>query len=244
MTTSTRVALVTGGTRGIGAAISKSLAAHGCKVIANYCSNDEVAYAFHEETGIRIMKWNVSNYDECVDSIKNIEDEYGTNVSVLVNNAGITPDIMLHKMTPDEWYDVLHVNLDSCFHMSRSVINQMRKKKYGRIINISSINAQAGQVGQTNYSAAKAGIIGFTKALARESAPKNITVNAIAPGYVMTDMVAKIPSEFLDKLIGLIPMSRLGRPEDIARAVTFLASEEASYITGETISINGGHNMF
>ena len=240
----TKLALVTGGTRGIGAAISKSLAEHGYNVIANYCANDEMANVFHEETGTRIMKWNVSVYDECITGIRDIEEEYGTNVSVLVNNAGITRDIMLHKMAPDDWYDVLHVNLDSCFHMSRSVINQMREKKYGRIINISSINAQAGQVGQTNYSAAKAGIIGFTKALARESAPKNITVNAIAPGYVMTDMVAKIPAEFLDKLVGLIPMSRLGRPEDIARAVAFLASEEASYITGETLSINGGHNMF
>jgi len=239
----TKLTLVTGGTRGIGAAISKSLAAHGCEVIANYCSNDDLAKAFHEETGIRIMKWNVSVYDECVAGVKAIEEEYGNNISVLVNNAGITRDGMLHKMSPEDWYDVLHVNLDSCFHMSRSVINQMREKKYGRIINISSINAQAGQVGQTNYSAAKAGIIGFTKALARESASKNITVNAIAPGYVMTDMVAKIPAEFIDKLIGLIPMSRLGRPEDIARAVAFLASEDASFITGETISINGGHNM-
>lgn len=239
----TKLALVTGGTRGIGAAISKSLAEHGCEVIANYCSNDELANAFHEETGIKIMKWNVSVYDECAEGIRAIEEEYGNNISVLVNNAGITRDGMLHKMSPEDWYDVLHVNLDSCFHMSRAVINQMREKKYGRIINISSINAQAGQVGQTNYSAAKAGIIGFTKALARESASKNITVNAIAPGYVMTDMVAKIPSEFMDKLIGLIPMSRLGRPEDIARAVAFLASEDASFITGETISINGGHNM-
>ena len=240
----TKLALVTGGTRGIGAAISKALAAHAYDVIANYCSNDEVALSFHKETGIKIAKWNVSNYDECVANIKSIEEEYGTNISTLVNNAGITRDIMLHKMSPDDWHNVLNVNLDSCFNMCRAVINQMRDKKYGRIINISSINAQAGQVGQTNYSAAKAGIIGFTKALARESAPKNITVNAVAPGYVMTDMVAKIPAEFLDKLVGLIPMSRLGRPEDIARAVVFLASTDASYITGETISINGGHNMF
>ncbi len=240
----TKLALVTGGTRGIGAAISKSLAAHEYNVIANYCSNDEVAQEFHKETGIKIMKWNVSNYDECVASVKGIEEEFGTNISTLVNNAGITRDGMLHKMDPDDWHDVLNVNLNSCFNMCRVVINQMRNKKYGRVISISSINAQAGQVGQTNYSAAKAGIIGFTKALARESASKNITVNAVAPGYVMTDMVAKISSEFLDKLVGLIPMSRLGRPEDIARAVVFLASEDASYITGETLSINGGHNMF
>ena len=240
----TKLALVTGGTRGIGAAISKALAAHGCNVVANYCSNDETAKSFHKETGIKIMKWNVSNYDECIAGVKSIEEEYGVNISTLVNNAGITRDGMLHKMSLDDWHAVVDVNLDSCFNMCRAVINQMRDKKYGRVINISSINAQAGQVGQTNYSAAKAGIIGFTKALARESAPKNITVNAVAPGYVMTDMVAKIAPEFLDKLVGLIPMSRLGRPEDIARAVVFLASEEASYITGETLSINGGHNMF
>jgi acetoacetyl-CoA reductase len=240
----TKIALVTGGTRGIGAAISKSLNEHGYKVIANYYSNDEAAQAFHAETGIRIQKWNVADYKECSDSVKEIEEEYGENISILVNNAGITRDSMLHKMSAEDWYDVLHVNLDSCFHMCRSVINQMRENKYGRIINISSINAQAGQAGQTNYSAAKAGIIGFTKALARESASKNITVNAIAPGYVMTDMVAKISSDFLEKLIGLIPMARLGKPEDVARAAVFLASEEASYITGETLSINGGHNMF
>lgn len=240
----TKLALITGGTRGIGAAISKALAAHEFEVIANYCSNDEMANAFHKETGIRIKKWNVANYDECENAVKEIEDEYSSNVSVLVNNAGITRDGMMHKMSAEDWYEVLHVNLDSCFHMCRSVINQMREKKYGRIVNISSINAQAGQVGQTNYSAAKAGIIGFTKALARESAPKNITVNAVAPGYVMTDMVAKISSEILDKLISLIPMARLGKPEDVARAVVFLASEEASFITGETLAINGGHNMF
>jgi acetoacetyl-CoA reductase len=240
----TKLALVTGGTRGIGAAISKALAAHGYKVVANYCSNDDVAQNFHKETGIKIMKWNVSNYGECVEGVKAIESEYEMNISTLVNNAGITRDGMLHKMSPEDWHNVIDVNLDSCFNMCRSVINQMRDKKYGRIINISSINAQAGQVGQTNYSAAKAGIIGFTKALARESAAKNITVNAVAPGYVMTDMVAKIAPEFLDKLVGLIPMSRLGRPEDIARAVLFFASEDASYVTGETLSINGGHNMF
>lgn len=239
----TKLALVTGGTRGIGGAISTMLSNEGYNVIANYCTNREIAESFHQETGIHVMQWNVSNYDECQQAVANIEQKYGTNISVLVNNAGITKDSMLHKMSPEDWYEVLHVNLDSCFHMCRSVINQMREQKYGRIINISSINAQAGQVGQTNYSAAKAGIIGFTKALARESAPKNITVNAIAPGYVMTDMVAKIPEEFLNKITALIPMARLGRPEDIARTVAFLASDEASYITGETISVNGGHNM-
>jgi acetoacetyl-CoA reductase len=239
-----KIAVVTGGTRGIGASISKALHENGYNVIANYFINDDAAKKFSEETNIKIMKWNVSDYDECVRSIKKIEETYNDNVSVLINNAGITRDVMLHKMTEQEWCDVIHVNLDSCYHMCRAVINPMRDKKYGRIVNISSINAQAGQIGQTNYSAAKAGIIGFTKALARESATKNITVNAIAPGYVMTDMVAQIPAEVLDKIVNLIPMARLGRPEDIARAVVFLASEEASYITGETLSINGGHNMF
>jgi len=239
-----KIAIVTGGTRGIGASISKALHAHDYIVIANYLTNDQVAEQFEQDTGIKVMKWNVSSYDECENAIKKIEESYNNNVSVLVNNAGITRDIMLHKMSEQDWFEVIHVNLDSCFHMARAVINPMREKKYGRIINISSINAQAGQIGQTNYSAAKAGIIGFTKALARESASKNITVNAIAPGYVMTDMVAKISQEVLDKIVNLIPMARLGKPEDIARAVVFLASEEASYITGETIAINGGHNMF
>ena len=238
------IAVVTGGTRGIGASISKFLSEHGHHVIANYFTNDDIAKAFHSETGIEVIKWNVSNYEECAVEVKKIEDKYGANISILVNNAGITRDIMLHKMSEQDWYEVIHVNLDSCFNMCRAVINQMREKKYGRIVNISSINAQAGQIGQTNYSAAKAGIIGFTKALARESASKNITVNAIAPGYVMTDMVSKIPEDILNKIIGLIPMARLGKPEDIARAVAFLTSEDASYITGETISINGGHNMF
>jgi acetoacetyl-CoA reductase len=239
-----KVALVTGGTRGIGAAISKALKSDGYDVIANYFSNDKIAQEFHNETKIHIMKWNVANYDECVASIKKVEDIYQTNVSVLINNAGITRDSMLHKMTVESWYDVLNINLNSCFHMCKTTINQMREQKYGRIINISSINAQSGQVGQTNYSAAKSGIIGFTKALARESASKNITVNAIAPGYVATDMTSVIPSEFLQKIISLIPMSRLGQPKDVARAVVFLASEEASYITGETLSVNGGYNMF
>ncbi len=239
-----KIAIVTGGTRGIGASISRSLHENGYNVIANYFSNDEAAKKFAEETQIKVMKWNVSNYEDCANAVKQIETLYNNNVSILVNNAGITRDVMLHKMLEKDWYDVMHVNLDSCYHMCRAVINPMRDKKYGRIVNISSINAQAGQIGQTNYSAAKAGIIGFTKALARESASKNITVNAIAPGYVMTDMVAQIPSEVLDKIVNLIPMARLGKPEDIARAVLFLASEEASYITGETLSINGGHNMF
>jgi acetoacetyl-CoA reductase len=239
-----KLVLVTGGTRGIGAAIAKLFHKNGYRVVANYYSNDEAAAEFKKETGIEIFKWDVSDYDATAESVKQIENKYHTNISVLVNNAGITKDNMLHKMSYSDWNDVMRVNLDSCFNTSRAVINQMREQKYGRIINISSINAQAGQVGQTNYSAAKAGIIGFTKALARESASKNITVNAIAPGYVMTDMVSKVPSDFLNKLINLIPVARLGNPEEIARAALFLASEDSGYITGETISINGGHNMF
>ena len=239
-----KLVLVTGGTRGIGAAIAKLFQQNDYKVVANYHSNDEAAEEFKKETGIAIFKWDVSDYDATAESVKQIENKYHTNISVLVNNAGITKDSMLHKMSYNDWNDVMRVNLDSCFNTSRAVINQMREQKYGRIINISSINAQAGQVGQTNYSAAKAGIIGFTKALARESASKNITVNAIAPGYVMTDMVSKIPSDFLHKLIHLIPVARLGNPEEIARAALFLASEDSGYITGETLSINGGHNMF
>ncbi|MEY3196797.1 MAG: hypothetical protein RLZZ59_163 [Pseudomonadota bacterium] len=238
------LALVTGGTRGIGAAISKALKAEGHDVVANYFSNDDIAKEFEQAHEIPTIKWNVAEFEECETNVKKIEEKYGTNISILVNNAGITRDGMLHRMTPQNWYDVMHVNLDSCFNMCRVIINQMREKQYGRIINISSINAQSGQIGQVNYSAAKSGIIGFTKALARESAAKNITVNAIAPGYIETDMTSVIPKEIMDKIVSLIPVSRLGRPEDVARAAAFLASEEANYITGETISVNGGHNMF
>jgi len=239
-----KLAIVTGGTRGIGESISLALHNAGFTVVANFHSNDIVADKFTKTHSIKIKKWNVANYNECVQSVKEIEDEIGKHVSILVNNAGITKDIMMHKMTENDWQSVININLNSCFNMSRAVINQMRNENYGRIINISSINAQAGCIGQTNYSASKAGIIGFTKALARESASKGITVNCIAPGYIMTEMVEKTPASILDQIISTIPMKRLGKPEEIARSVLFLAHKEAGFITGETISINGGHNMF
>ena len=188
------------------------------------------------------MRWNVGNLQECNDAVLLIEKEFSMPISILINNAGITRDGMMHKMQELDWQDVININLSSCFNMSSAVINQMRNQNYGRIINISSVNAQAGQVGQTNYSAAKAGIIGFTKALARESAAKGVTVNCIAPGYIQTEMVAKMPANVLERLVSTIPMKRLGKPEEIARAAVFLADEEASFITGETLSINGGHN--
>jgi len=241
---SKKLAIVTGGTRGIGAAISLALKKKGLSVIANYCNNSDNATNFSKNHDIKIMRWNVAHYDECARAVKQIEEEQGTSVSVLVNNAGITRDSMLHKMAEKDWHEVINTNLNSCFNMSAAVISQMRNQNYGRIINISSINAQAGQIGQTNYSAAKAGIIGFTKALARESAVKKITVNCIAPGYIRTEMVEKVPANVLEQIISNIPMKRLGMPEEIARAVVFLADEDAGFITGETISINGGHNMY
>ncbi len=238
-----RLAIVTGGTRGIGKAISVALKNKGFIVVANFFKNHQAAKALEDNFYIKIKQWNVEDYAECSRAIEEIENEFGQLVSVLVNNAGITKDRMLHKMTKNDWQDVINTNLSSCFNMCRAVISQMRSQNYGRIINISSINAQAGQIGQTNYSAAKAGIIGFTKALARESASKNITVNNIAPGYIMTEMVEGIKSDILDQIISMIPMKRLGKPEEIARAVEFLADEDAGFITGETLSINGGHNM-
>jgi acetoacetyl-CoA reductase len=238
-----KLAIVTGGTRGIGAAISLALHQRGFKVIANYFSNDAAATAFHKNTNIITRKWDVSNYQACHQAIADIEKEFGDCVSVLINNAGITRDKMLHKMSFEEWEAVIKNNLNSCFNMCSSVINQMRNQNYGRIVNISSVNAQAGQMGQTNYSAAKAGIMGFTKALAKESAGKNITVNCVAPGYTMTEMVAKVPENVLNEIIDKIPVKRLGQPEEIARAVVFLVEEGSGFITGETISINGGHNM-
>ena len=238
-----KLAVVTGGTRGIGAAISMSLNNAGYIVVANYNSNDKSAKEFSEATGIESRKWDVSNYESCLLSINEIEKDFELPVSVLVNNAGITKDSMMHKMSIDDWNAVISTNLTSCFNMSHAVINSMRQYAYGRIVNISSINGLTGQLGQTNYSAAKAGIIGFTKALARESAAKGITVNAIAPGYVNTEMMVSVPKEFLDNLIKQIPVGRLGDPKDIARAVRFLVSEDAGFITGEVISINGGHHM-
>jgi acetoacetyl-CoA reductase len=238
-----KVAVVTGGTRGIGAAISKALKGAGYTVAANYGGNDEAANKFKAETGIAVYKWDVSSYEACAAGLKQVEADLGP-VAVLVNNAGITRDTMFHKMAPEQWSAVINTNLNSLFNMCRPVIEGMRERGFGRIINISSINGQKGQMGQTNYSAAKAGEIGFTKALAQESANKGITVNAIAPGYIGTEMVMAVPKDVLEKrIIPLIPVGRLGEPGEIARAVIFLASDEAGYITGSTLSINGGQYM-
>jgi acetoacetyl-CoA reductase len=238
-----RLAIVTGGTRGIGAAISTELKKNGYLVVAAYGSNIKSAETFEKETGIKTKCWDVSDYRACMEAVSEIEKEFGMTVSILVNNAGITRDSMMHKMQEAHWNEVITTNLNSCFNMCSSVVNQMRQNNFGRIVNISSINGLAGQVGQTNYSAAKAGVIGFTKALARETASKNITVNAIAPGYISTDMVANVPQEVLNGIISQIPVKRLGEPKEIARAVSFLVADDAGFITGETMSINGGHNM-
>ncbi len=238
-----KLAIVTGGTRGIGAAISTELQKNGYEVIANYSSNDEAAENFHKKTGITVMKWDVSNYQQCLDSTQNIEQKFNKNVSVLINNAGITRDTMLHKSTKQQWDEVINTNLSSCYNMSYAVIKQMRENNFGRIVSISSINGLSGQMGQTNYAAAKAGIIGFSKSLALESAIKGITVNVIAPGYTDTDMTNKMNSSVIEAIIDRIPMKRLGRPEEIARGVLFLVAEEASFITGQVISINGGQYM-
>jgi acetoacetyl-CoA reductase len=238
-----RVAVVTGGTRGIGEAISKGLKAAGYKVAASYAGNDEAAQKFKSETGIPAYKWDVSFYDSCVEGLKKVEAELGP-VEILVNNAGITKDTTFHRMTPEQWNAVINTNLNSLFNMCRPVIEGMRSRKFGRIINISSINGQKGQFGQTNYSAAKAGELGFTKALAQESAALGITVNAICPGYIATEMVKAVPKDVLDKkIIPLIPVGRLGEPEEIARCVVFLASDDAGLITGSTLSANGGQVM-
>lgn len=238
-----RVAVVTGGTRGIGAAISKALVAAGYKVAATYHSNDDAAAAFKAETGVHVYKWDVGNYDACAAGLKQVEVDLGP-VDVLVNNAGITKDGMFHKMTPEQWYAVINTNLNSLFNMTRPVIEGMRARKFGRVISISSINGQKGQMGQANYSAAKAGDIGFTKALAQENARSGVTVNVICPGYIATEMVMAVPKEVLEKsILPLIPVGRLGQPEEIARCVVFLASDDAGFITGSTISANGGQYM-
>ena len=238
-----KIALVTGGTRGIGSEISECLNKAGYQVVANYKSNDSDAEEFHKKTGITVMKWDVSNYNECMAKVKEIENTFGKHIEIVVNNAGITRDTMLHKSEPQQWYDVLNTNLNSCYNISRAVIEKMRDNRFGRLINISSVNALSGQIGQTNYVASKAGIIGFTKALALESASKNITVNAIAPGYTDTDMVRAVPPKVLEQIIQKIPVGRLGTPADIARAVMFLVSEDASFVTGLTLSVNGGMYM-
>lgn len=239
----TRLALVTGGTRGIGEAISIKLKEDGYDVVANFASNVETAEAFSKATGIKTYKFDVSDYTSCEEAVKTIESDCGKPIEILVNNAGITRDAAMHKMTPEFWNAVISTNLSSCFNMSHAIIDGMRERGYGRIISISSVNGQLGQFGQTNYSAAKAGVIGFTKALARETASKGITVNAIAPGYIATEMVKAVPENVLEKIIAQIPVGRLGEAEEIARAVAFLVAEEASFITGETLSINGGQYM-
>ena len=238
-----RVAVVTGGTRGIGEAISKALQAAGYKVAANYGSSDEAAQKFKAATGIPVYKWSVASYDDCAAGLKQIAADLGP-VEVLVNNAGITRDTMFHRMKPEQWTDVINTNLNSLFNMCRPVIEGMRERKFGRIINISSINGQKGQTGQANYSAAKAGELGFTKALAQESAKSGITVNAICPGYIATEMVRAVPKDVLEKnILPLIPIGRLGEADEIARCVVFLASDDAGLITGSTLSANGGQVM-
>ncbi|CEG10346.1 3-oxoacyl-[acyl-carrier-protein] reductase FabG [Afipia felis] len=239
----TRTALVTGGTRGIGAAISKALKGAGYNVAASYAGNDEAAAKFKAETGIAVYKWDVASFDACAAGVKKVEAEVGP-VDVLVNNAGITRDTPFHKMTLDQWNAVINTNLGSLFNMSRQVIEGMRARKFGRIINISSINGQKGQFGQVNYSASKAGDIGFTKALALETARGGITVNAICPGYINTEMVQAVPKDVLEqKILPLIPVNRLGEPEEIARAVVFLAADDSAFITGSTLSVNGGQYL-
>ena len=234
-----RVALVTGGTRGIGRAIVERLKADGFTVAAGYSGNEEAAKACADELGVTIVKGNVGDFDDASRAVKEVEDKLG-GIDVLVNNAGITRDAMLHKMTKEHWNEVIFVNLASLFNMSRNVIEGMRERGYGRIINISSINGQKGQMGQTNYSAAKAGVIGFTKALAQETAAKGITVNAVAPGYIDTEMMSAVPENVLQSIIKTIPVGRLGQGHEIAACVAFLAREDAAFITGATITANGG----
>jgi acetoacetyl-CoA reductase len=238
-----RVAVVTGGTRGIGAAISKALAASGYKVAAVYHGNDAAAAKFKSETGVEIYKWDVGSFEACASGLAKVAQELGP-VDIVVNNAGITRDGMFHKMTPDQWGQVINTNLNSLFNMCRPVIEGMRERGFGRIVNISSINGQKGQMGQVNYSAAKAGDIGFTKALAQENATKGVTVNAICPGYIATEMVMAVPKEVLEKaILPQIPVRRLGQPEEIARCVVFLVADDAGFITGSTLSANGGQTM-
>jgi acetoacetyl-CoA reductase len=238
-----RVAIVTGGTRGIGAAISKALKEAGYRVAASYAGNDEAAAKFKAETGIPTYKWDVGDFEACAEGVGRVEAELGP-VDVLVNNAGITRDGFLHKMTKEQWSAVIRTNLDSLFNMTRPVIEGMRNRSFGRIVVISSINGQKGQMGQVNYSAAKAGDIGFVKALALEGAAKNVTANVVAPGYIGTEMVAAMDETVLKtRILPQIPVGRLGLPEEVARAVVFLSSDDAGYITGATLAINGGQHM-
>ncbi len=236
-------AIVTGGTRGIGAAISTTLQQAGHKVAATYAGNDEAAQRFHDESGISVYKFDVADFEQCADAVSRIESDLGP-INILVNNAGITRDGTLHRMDFEQWNQVLQTDLSSCYNMCRNVIDGMRERGFGRIVNIGSVNGQAGQYGQVNYAAAKSGIHGFTKALALEGAAKGITVNAIAPGYVDTDMVRAVPEKVLEKIIGTIPVGRLGYASDIARAVMFLVEDDAGFVTGSTLSINGGQHMY
>jgi acetoacetyl-CoA reductase len=238
-----RVALVTGGTRGIGEAISVALKAEGYTVAATYAGNEEAAKKFSDATGIATYCFDVSDYDACQAEVKKIEDDLGA-VEVLVNNAGITRDGTMHKMNFQQWNEVIQTNLTSCFNMCHSVLNGMRERSFGRIVNIGSVNGQAGQYGQVNYAAAKSGIHGFTKALAQEGAAKGITVNAIAPGYIATEMVRAVPENVLEKIVMRIPVGRLGEASEIARGVVFLVSDDAGFVTGSTLSINGGQHMY
>ena len=238
-----RVALVTGGTRGIGEAISIGLKGAGREVVANYAGNEHAARDFHERTGIPVYKFDVSDYEMTTTAMQQVETEIGP-VEILVNNAGITRDGTMHRMEHEQWQAVMDTNLGGCFNCSHAVIDGMRERGFGRIVNIGSINGQAGQYGQVNYAAAKSGIHGFTKALAQEGAAKGITVNAIAPGYVDTEMVRAVPPDVLEKIIDGIPVGRLGKADDIARGVIFLTADAAEFITGSTLSINGGQHMY
>jgi acetoacetyl-CoA reductase len=238
-----RVALVTGGTRGIGEAICLALKDAGFKVVATYAGNEEAARKFTADTGIQAYKFDVGDYEACQAAVKNIESDMGQ-VEVLINNAGITRDGTMHKMTFEQWNQVIQTNLTSCFNMCHAVLDGMRERGFGRIVNIGSINGQAGQYGQVNYAAAKSGIHGFTKALAQEGATKGITVNAIAPGYIATEMVRAVPANVLEKIVARIPVGRLGEASEIARGVVFLTADDAGFITGSTLSINGGQHMY
>jgi acetoacetyl-CoA reductase len=238
-----RVAIVTGGTRGIGEAISVALKNAGYSVAANYCGNEERATAFSAKTGIPAYKWDVASFEDCVSGVAKVASALGP-VDVVVNNAGITRDATMRKMTRNGWDDVLDINLGGCFNMCKAVWEGMLERGFGRVVNIGSINGQAGQYGQVNYAAAKSGIHGFTKALSQEGAPKGITVNAIAPGYIDTDMVAAVPPNVLEKIVAKIPVGRLGKAEEIARGVLFLVADDAGFVTGSTMSINGGQHMY